>query len=627
VPAGDLTLSSGDGHLPNLPSPSIQPVTESDPGAVAQAAAGQPGGPSTDANATGNSSNAAAPSDAPAPQESEMLASNNSSKPHSSEDADSAPTPSENVTVNLIHLMVKRGLISKSDADQLIKQAEDEAVAAHEQAVVAQAQAAQAPASESSPAAPGPTPATPADSDEDTVRVAYVPDIVKEQIRDEVKDDVLKEAHEEHWAGGSEVPEWVHRFHVTGDIRVRYEGDLFPTGNATGLQTNFNAINTGSPFNALGLPSLPPTYNVDQDRQRFRLRARIGAEVDLGGGFSAGMRLASGSDNQPVTESQTEGGVNSFTQNQGGNFSKYNVWIDRAFITYELGGQPDKDFSVLLGRFDNPFFSTSMIWGDEIGFDGFTLTGKYQVADGVTPFLTAGAFPIFNTDLNFGTSSTGAGQGYSSEDKWLYATQGGVNWKIDKDWSAKGAVAFYDFENIQGQLSAPIDQNVFLTEPNFQGSTDDSRPSFAQHGNTYIPIRNIIQDTPPVAGETAVDPQYFGLASKFQVLALTGRLDYSHFDPFHISLTGEFVDNLAFDRGAIEREGPPSDPAGLSGPQNNLNGTSFAGGGQGYDIRLDLGAPALEKFGDWNVNIAYRYLESDAVVDASPSASTAASAS
>jgi hypothetical protein len=539
------------------------------------------------------------------------------STPPPAPSAPSTPaTPSQNVTINLINLMVKRGLITKDDAADLIKQAEQEAATARAQAAVAQA--AQAPGSQQVAAQPGaPTPAVPADTDDNTVRVAYVPDVVRNQIRDEVKADVMKEAHDEHWASADTTPDWVHRFHVTGDIRARYEGDFFPDGNATGSIVNFNAINTGSPFDANiaqgSLKSgLVPTYNVDQDRNRFRLRARIGAGIDLGENFTAGMRIATGSDDQPVTENQTLGGASG----QGGNFSKYQIWLDRAFVKYELGAQPGKDFSISFGRFDNPFFSTSMIWGDEIGFDGFMARGKYEVADGVTPFLTAGAFPIFNTDLNFGTNSTQAGNGYQSEDKWLYAVQGGATWIIDKDFTFKGAVAFYDFENIQGQVSSPISQDEFASlGTNFNGNTDDSRPSFAQHGNTYIALRNVVLDpslaVPPATTPTPVY-EYYGLASQFREMALTGQLDYSHFDPFHISLVGEFVDNLAFDRNAIENEGPALYP----GPQNNNNGDSYAGGGMGYDVRLNLGAPALQKLGDWNVNIAYRYLQSDAVVDA-----------
>ena len=77
-------------------------------------------------------------------------------------------------------------------------------------------------------------------------------------------------------------------------LRLRYEGDFFPAGNDdTGAFPNFNAINTGAPFDIAGT-AFSPQYNVDQDRERFRLRARIGADVDLGQNFTAGIRLATG---------------------------------------------------------------------------------------------------------------------------------------------------------------------------------------------------------------------------------------------------------------------------------------------------------------------------------------------
>ena len=506
-------------------------------------------------------------------------------------------TPSQNVTVNLINLMVKRKLITQDDANDLFKQAEQEAATAR----TAAAQSAAGTAAASSATA----------ADDDTVHVAYVPDVVKNQIRDEVKADVMKQAHDEHWASADTTPDWVHRFHVTGDIRTRYEGDLFPDGNVTGETVNFNVINTGAPFdiNTLTQKSgLIPTYNVDENRNRFRLRARIGAGIDLGQNFYAGMRIGTGSDDQPVSENQTLGSASG----QGGNFSKYQIWLDRGFIRYEVGGEEDRDFSVTAGRFDNPFFNTSMMWADDLAFDGFMVRGKYKVADGVTPFAVAGAFPIFNTDLNFGTNSTVAGNGYESSDKWLFAGQTGATWIINKDITFKGAVGFFDFENIQGQVSSPISQDVFSSlGTNFNGDTDDSRPSFAQHGNTYIALRNIVPD--PALGGAIPEYQYFGLASRFQELTITGQLDYGHFDPFHIWLVGEFVDNLAFDKSAIEGEGP----AILPGPLNNNNDAgAFDGGGQGYNVRLNVGVPSLEKLWDWNVSLTYRYLESDAVVDA-----------
>lgn len=514
--------------------------------------------------------------------------------------ASSAPaTPSQNVTVNLINLMVKRGLITKDDAADLIKQAEQEADTARAEAAKTQATAEHALAAQAA-AAPAPTPA-PAAASDDEVRVSYVPDVVRQQITDQVKADVMKEARDENWTAKSDTPDWVKRFRVNGDIRVRYEGQFFPEGNDVGHFVNFNAINTGSgvdfnPANTL----VAPQYDVDQDRNRFRLRARLGADIDLTQGFTAGLRIASGSDDSPVTENQTLGGANG----QGGNFAKYQLWIDRAFIKYEMGGSPDQDLSFTIGRFDNPFFHTSMIWADDLGFDGAVVQGKYKVAEGVTPFVVAGGFPVFNTDLNFSTNNSAK---FQSEDKYLLAGQLGTNWVINKDFSAKAAASYYYFENIEGKVSDPIPVASSINET---GSTDDSRPAFAQNGNTYIALRDYTDPAPGTAPET----QYFGLATPFHEFAFTSQIDYSGFDPFHVALIGEFVKNLAFDRNAIINGGPTE----FRGPQNNtLNASpdSFVGGDTGWIVRLKMGKVALEQLWDWNVEVNYRYVESDATVD------------
>jgi hypothetical protein len=324
----------------------------------------------------------------------------------------------------------------------------------------------------------------------------------------------------------------------------------------------------------------------------------------VGDGFTAGIRLGTGQDDSPVTENQTIGLANG---GQGGNFSKYAIWLDRAFLRYQLGDVPDHQLTTTLGRMDNPFFASSMIWANDLGFDGLVVQGRYKVEDGVTPFFTAGGFPVFNTDFNFATTS---GAKFSSEDKYLLALQGGTDWKITSNLSLKAAAALYYFENLEGKVSSPFTP-LFSSDG---GSTDDSRPSFAQNGNTYIALRDIVPDAANDNG-TIDQYQYFGLATPFHEVALTGQLDFSQFDPFHISLLGEFVDNFAFDRNAIENNGPPQE----IGPVNNLETAgdprSFVGGNLGYNIRLILGDPILAKWLDWNLNLTYRYVESDATVD------------
>lgn len=500
---------------------------------------------------------------------------------------------SQNVVLNLINRMVQRGLLTKEDAADLIQQAEQDAAIANAQAAAVQAVAAQVAAAQQAPLAPEL-------NTEDAVRVTYIPETVKAQLRDELRQEVMAKAREENWAAPRLFPDWVTRIKFFGDVRVRYEGIFFPVGNDnTGAFPNFNAINTGAPFDISG-SVFPPQLNADQDRHRLRLRLRLGAEADLGNGFSAGLRIATGENNTPVSPNQSLGVAN---QAQGGNFSKYAIWLDRAFLKYEIGALPTKDFSFTIGRFENPFFATDIIWDDDLGFDGAAIQARYEVFPGITPFLTAGAFPVFNTDLNFATNQPAK---FKSSDKWLYGGQLGADWKISKSFSFKFGAAYYHFDNVEGQLSDPF---VPLLASD-QGNTDNSRPSFAQKGNTYRPLRRIIPSPLNNFGTTN-QFQYFGLATPFHELALTARLDINRWEPFQISLTGEWVKNLAFDAKDIDLIAVNN-----RGTDTTLGAPGrFSGGDTAWIVHLKAGSAALQKTWDWQVGVNYRHIESDAVVD------------
>lgn len=518
-----------------------------------------------------------------------------------------APAParrkSTSVTINLIHRMVERGLLPREDADALIKDAEADAEAAREDAVAARASAQEAAASAQAAkawltqAGAVPEPLPPA---EESMRITYIPENVKAQMREEIKREVMDQAREEHWAAPRTLPEWTTRIKLFGDIRLRYEGLNFPSGNDNaGAFPNFNAINTGAPFDVAGTV-FSPQLNVDRTRNRFRVRARLGVEADLGNGFSAGFRIGTGENNNPVTANQSLGLAN---QGQGGNFSKYAIWLDRAFLKYEVGGLPEKNFAVTVGRFDNPFFATSLMWANDLGFDGALLQGRRQIAKGLTPFFAGGAFPVFNTDINYASNSPTK---FKSTDKYLYGGQTGFDWKPQKDFNFKAAAGYYHFDGVQGRLSDPF---VPLT-PQDQGNTDNTRPSFAQNGNTYRPLRNILPTAANNFGTTN-QYQFFGLASDFHELAITGRLDYNRYEPCQVSLIGEYIKNLAFDRSAIEQVAVNNrGPANASG-----NAGRFAGGDSAWIVGLTVGRQKLDHFGAWNAGVNYRYVESDSLID------------
>jgi hypothetical protein len=504
--------------------------------------------------------------------------------------------PSSNATVNLINLLVKQGTLSEEQAAALIKQADDEAYVARQATRDATAKADSAEKKA--------TGAADAVSPPGTKRVTYVPEIVRKQLREEIRAEVMDRAHKEGWASPGMYPEWAQRIRFYGDIRTRYEGDHFPAGN--GPLQNFNAINTGNPFledntNAAN-PYLPPSYNTAQDRNRFRFRARLGADVELFDGFTAGLRIATGESSSPVSTNQTFGG-------NGGNFSKYALWLDRAFVKY----QPVQDFAASVGRFDNPFWSpTDLVWYKDIGFDGFAIQAKQQVAEGFTPFFAGGAFPVFNTDLNAGlnTSDLSGPVKLPSRDKWLFGAQGGFGARFDPETSFTMAVAYYDFTNIRGRLSSAC----LVYTASDVCDTDLLRPSFAQKGNTYMRLRNVPVVLPASAKDTGtLNYQYYGLASDFRPLVASAQLDFAQFNPIHVILDAEYIWNTAFDRAAV---------AAVAVRPNNFAGTPdgspgpYNGGNQGWLARMTVGNKEIKHLWDWNAHVGYKYLQSDAMVDA-----------
>jgi hypothetical protein len=510
--------------------------------------------------------------------------------------------PSSNATVNLINLLVKQGVLGEEQAAALVKQADDEAYIAR--------QAVRDAATKAEGAEKRATTAADAVSPPGTKRVTYVPEIVKQQIRDDLKREVMAKAEKENWASPGKYPEWAQRIRFYGDIRTRYEGDFYPKGNAIGWFPNFNAINTGSPFDVSDItnPNLYPSYNVDQNRNRARLRARLGMEADLFDGFSAGFRIGTGDSNSPVSFNQTLGG-------SGGNFSKYAVWIDRAFIKYTAWS----DLSFQAGRFDNPFFNaTDLVYHRDLGFDGFAFQARYEVMPGFTPFVVAGAFPTFNTALDAGSNFAKL----PSHDKWMFGAQIGGNVRAIPDVELTVGGAYYEFTNVQGQLSSPC----FVVTSADTCDTDLTRPSFAHKGNSYMGLRSIIPTAFNNFGTQSLY-QYFGLASGFKDAVVSARLDLGHFHPVHIILDGEYVRNLAWNRNdvanrmfALNSTLPANNgiiPLGptlacASAPCPNV----YTGGNEGWLARMTVGHPKLTQLWDWNAFIGYKYLESDAVIDA-----------
>ncbi len=330
-------------------------------------------------------------------------------------------------------------------------------------------------------------------------------------------------------------------------------------------------------------------------------------EADLYDGFWGGVRIATGDSSSPVSFNQSLGG-------SGGNFSKYAIWLDRAFIKYS----PSNALEVSLGRFDNPFFTpTDLVWYQDLGFDGFALKAQYEIAPGITPFLVGGAFPIFNTDLNAGSSFDGSK--FASTDKWMAGGQLGANVRALPDVEVTFGASYFNFWNVQGKLSNPCNGDVST----LTCDTDLLRPSFAQRGNSYMALRSLVPFDPANAAEAQY--QYFGLASDFRNVVLSGRVDLGQFDPVHVVIDGDYVRNVAWNYNDIAAKvlNNPLPVAAIAGCTTVVGNSAtcpatqvYAGGNQGYLGRVTVGNRELKQLGDWKVFGGYKWLESDAVIDA-----------
>jgi len=482
--------------------------------------------------------------------------------------------PSDNVTINLVRLMVKRGLLTQSDADGLIAQARSEAAQAR------QAASAAAPAAVADAAAP----ATGA------VHVPYIPQVVRNQIRDEVRSEVIAQAKSEHWAEPNALPEWLDRIAWSGDMRFRDEFHYYDKNNAAPV-VDYAQLNKTGPYDVNG-NTLPPLLNTLENRTNsLRIRARLGVDVDLGGHVTAGIRVGTGNDNNPVSTTQT----------LGGGLDKKNLWLDQAWLAWA----PTDWAKVIGGRMPNPFMSTTLIFADDLNFDG--IAGKFQapVTDDVSAFATLGMFPIEYQDDSF--PSQGQVKN-ASRDKWLSAAQIGATWKLADDMQWKLGLAYYRFDHLRGEPSSPCALYLGVD----YCSTDDTRPAFMQKGNSLFLLRNIVPD--PNSPSNYAQPQFVGLVYDYHVADATTQLDMKVADT-PLRLEADYLRNLAY-----HRRDAFSDSIGLARLVNNFGAgdvteDTYKSGPIGWMVRATVGDPLPTSGGDWNVSFAYKYLQPDAVVD------------
>jgi hypothetical protein len=457
-----------------------------------------------------------------------------------------------NTIINLLQALVDKHLLTREQAEQMVKQAQDKAAA--DAAAQAASSAAQAK------------------EEEGAVRVPYVPQIVKEEISKEVatelgpsiKQEVVKEVSS-NGSLYSLLPEWVQRMRWSGDIRLRGEGDYFASDNARNVYLDFNQINSAGGIVKAGPAAL---LNTTNDQNRLRIRVRFGFDTDLGAGWTTGVRLATGSIGEVIaTTNQTLG-----TYGAG-----YNTTLDQAYLRWTGQSSTQRQiFTAYGGRFENPFLSSDLIWYNDLTFEGIITNYRVNLSSWSTQprhdlFLTLGALPL--------TSFSPFNSDESTKQKWLLAGQLGLDWQTQNDSRFRFGAAFYDYQNIVGKRNAPESTLYNWTAP-----------GFVQKGNTMFDISNTADPT----------VNLFALAANYRIVDLIALADL-HVLPRHsVTVLLEALRNVGFDSAQVMAN----------------YGSYVQPRTKGYRADVGFGSSTAPQFGSWRATIGYRYLQRDAVLDA-----------
>ncbi len=389
----------------------------------------------------------------------------------------------------LISQLVAQGVLAREAGNALLSEAGVAPVAPPSGAAAASPAApawaaAPTPAGNAAKGATQPAPAT--------VRVPYIPEFVRKELKDEIRLELAAQAFREGWTGPGSVPAWVRKLQWDGDLRFRTQLDRFANGNAPQI-----SITDTNRTRALALA------NTSEDRERFRFRARLGLTAKIDGNWSGGVRLTTGSATDPLSSNQTLGTYN----------NRFTVLIDRAYIRYRLG-----DYSAVAGRMANPWFGTDLMWANDLSFDGVALQWTPKITSDISGFATLAALPIQEVEL-------------ASADKWLFGGQIGATLAASpRTMGAKLGLAYFHYSNLRGK-----------TSPTGSTVNEFTAPAFAQKGNTYY---NISSD---------LARPLLGLASDYQLLNLTGQVDLPSIAGKRVIVTADYVHNFGFDRAAVSQ--------------------------------------------------------------------------
>jgi hypothetical protein len=169
--------------------------------------------------------------------------------------------------------------------------------------------------------------------------------------------------------------------------------------------------------------------NVNQ-RDRHRVRARVGLKGKVNDDWAFDLRLATGNDNSAI----------STNQDLDGGFSSKDIWLDRAFLTYT---SPDiTGLSVLAGKMGTPFLAVGgnqLIWDGDLTPEGIAVKYTTKLTDATSLFVNGAGMWVEERS--------------SDTDTGLWGIQGGLMHAFEDKSKLTGGASYFKYSNIEGKAA------------------------------------------------------------------------------------------------------------------------------------------------------------------------------
>ncbi len=240
-------------------------------------------------------------------------------------------------------------------------------------------------------------------------------------ILDETKVQVSKELSQQR---SYSAPEWTQRVKMSGDLRVRTQGDWGKSNTTTNGGTN---------------------NGIQEQRWRNRIRGRFALEAKVNDFTYLGTRFAGGGANPRSTNDTMDG-----------YWGKDTVMFDQYYSRFEAPpefvrqyrGKYFNDIKLWAGRFPIPFNYSELVWDSDINPMGIAL--QYQGPD-----INVDVLPVLTPYSNLGMLWLDE-QSVFNTDPMLWVMQIGAKTEpfgpFDSQLDISSAV--YNFANIQGKTTA-----------------------------------------------------------------------------------------------------------------------------------------------------------------------------